>query len=61
MSDHHYTYSSDYIRTIAGCNAESFKLSHFEASLIRQAIAEAIGMTDEDLAEQLSLYYQDWL
>ena len=45
-----YTYSCDYIRLAA----DSASLSRSDASLIRQAIAKAIDMDDELLAEKLA-------
>ena len=45
-----YTYSCDFIRALSGYNSKGTKLSRSDASQIRQGIAKAIGMNDEELA-----------
>lgn len=58
MSRHPYTNACDYIRQAIPLDYEvGCKLSRSEASQIRQAIALAIGMEDEELAIKLSDYY----
>lgn len=52
-----YTYSCDYLRTFGGHDAGGVRLSRADASQIRQAIAVAIGMSDEELANKLADYY----
>lgn len=52
-----YTYSCDYIRTFAGCDTSGTKMSRAEATEVRHAIADAIGMDDKELAEKISDYY----
>lgn len=54
MSRHPYTHSCDFIRALAGHNQHGAILGRSEASQIRQGIAKAIGMTDEELAIKLS-------
>lgn len=60
MSDsrYPYTYACDYIRAFGGHRHEGTKLSRSDASQIRQAIANAIGMDDEELAKKLADYYK---
>lgn len=52
-----YTYSCDYIRSFGGYDGQGVKLGRGAASQIRAAIAEAIGMDDEELAKKLADYY----
>lgn len=53
-----YTYACDYLRGIAGRNENgSTKISRADASQIRTAIAEAIGMSDEKIAQALADKY----
>ncbi len=52
MSRHPYTYSCDLIRIVEPM------ISRSQASQIRQNIALALGMDDEELAFKLSEYYQ---
>lgn len=59
MSRHPYTNACDYIRTFGGYNENGAKMSRSEASSVRQGIAKAIGMEDEELAIKLSTYYQE--
>jgi hypothetical protein len=50
-----YTYSCDYIRSFGPVRAgEGVVLGRADASSIRQAIADAIGMDDEALAVKLA-------
>ena len=60
MSRHPYTHASDMIRTCPGVSfgPEGVKLTRADAVCIRKEIAKAIGMSDEELAEKLSLHYQ---
>ena len=53
-----YTYACDYIRAIAGYNKNGAKLSRADASKIRQGVAKALNMQDENLACTLADYYQ---
>jgi hypothetical protein len=53
VSRHPYTYACDLIRCVSPKN-----LSRCDASKIRQTIAEALGIEDEELATKLSEYYQ---
>lgn len=59
MSRHH-TNACDFIRAIPDKAEDgiSYKLSRAEASQIRQRIAEAIGMDDAELADMLSVAFQ---
>ena len=52
-----YTYADDYIRSIAGYTESGTKLSRSDASAIISAIAEVLGMTQENLARELALHY----
>lgn len=54
MSRHPYTHACDFIRALGPVNSEGVVLSRSDASRIRQGIAEAIGMPDEELAILLS-------
>jgi len=58
MSDsrHPYTHAADLLRMHYGPSGT--KLSRSEAAQIRQVIAKAIGMSDEELAVKLSEYFQ---
>lgn len=58
MSRHPYTHAADFIRALGPINAQGVVLSRSDASQIRQGIAKAIGMSDEELAEKLSLAEQ---
>ena len=49
-----YTYAADYVRTYGPVSSEGVVLSRSDAALIREAIAEAIGMSDRKLAEKLA-------
>ena len=53
-----YTYACDYLRQFGGVDAGGVRLSRSDASQIRQAIAKAIGMDDEELAKKLADYAQ---
>lgn len=53
-----YTYACDAIRDVVGYNEFlSTKLSRSDAAQIRQYIANAIGMSDEELAKKISDKY----
>lgn len=59
MSRYPYTYAADYLREIAleqkeEVNFLSPKLSRSDASQIRNAIAETIGIDDHELACKLA-------
>lgn len=56
MTDYRYpyTYAADFIRTYGPVSSEGVVLSRSDASKIREAIAEAIGMEDEELAVKLA-------
>ena len=56
MSRHPYTHSCDFIRSACPSNPP---ISRGDASKIRKAIAEALGMTDEELAVILSNRFQE--
>jgi len=58
MSRHPYTHACDFIRALGPINQSGVVLSRSDASQIRQGIAKAIGMPDEELAEKLSLAEQ---
>jgi hypothetical protein len=49
-----YTYAADFIRTYSPISSEGCVLSRSGASQIREAIAKAIGMDDEELAAKLA-------
>lgn len=53
-----YTHACDYLRAFGGMDKGGVRLSRSDASQIRQAVAVAIGMSDEDLAKKLADYYQ---
>lgn len=52
-----YTYACDYIRMFGGYSSAGVALSRSDASQIRTAIAKAIGMGDEELANKLADHY----
>jgi hypothetical protein len=52
-----YTYSCDFIRSFAGYDEGGTKISRADATNIRHAIANALGMDDKKLAEKISDYY----
>jgi hypothetical protein len=56
MSRHPYTHSCDFIRS--SCPSKPL-ISRGDASQIRRAIAEALGMPDEELAVILSNRFQE--
>lgn len=51
-----YTLACDYIRQLGDCDSSGVRISRSEASRIRQGIAKAIGMDDEELAKKLADY-----
>ena len=53
-----YTYSCDYIRHFGPVSSKGVVLSRSDASQIRKGIAEALGLTDENLAIKLADYYK---
>lgn len=59
MSRHPYTHSCDFIRALGPVNAYGVVLSRSDASQIREGIAKALGMSDEALAEKLSIAEQE--
>jgi hypothetical protein len=54
MSRHPYTHAADFIRALGPVNRVGVVLSRSDASQIRSGIAQAIGMSDEELAIKLS-------
>jgi hypothetical protein len=52
-----YTYACDYLRMFGGADKSGVRLSRLDASRIREAVAKAIGMDDEELAKKLADYY----
>lgn len=54
-----YTYACDYLRAYGGADKGGVKMSRSEASAVREAVAKAIGMTDEELAKKLADYYNE--
>lgn len=56
MTDYRYpyTYAADFIRTYGPVSREGVVLSRSDASKIREAIAETIGMDDKELAAKLA-------
>lgn len=54
MSRHPYTYAADFIRGLGPVNSSGVVLSRSDAAQIRQGIAAALGMDDEELAIKLS-------
>lgn len=61
MGRYPYTYAADYVRTATvdpnAYIATGMNVSRAEASRIRQSIARAIGMDDEELAQKLADQY----
>jgi elongation factor P hydroxylase len=53
-----YTHACDYLRQFGGVDRDGVRLSRSDASKIRQAVAKAIGMDDEELAKKLADYAQ---
>lgn len=53
-----YTYSADYIRSLAGYGEGGTKISRADASQIRTGIAEVIGMDDAELACKLAEHFK---
>jgi hypothetical protein len=51
-----YTYACDYIRSATGHDEHGNLLSRSDASQIRKRIAEALGISDEELARKLADY-----
>ena len=49
-----YTYAADFIRSYGPVSAEGVVLSRSDASEIREAIAKALGIDDEELAKKLA-------
>lgn len=49
-----YTYSADFIRSLVGYKDGSTILNRVRASTLRQGIADALGMDDEELAIRLA-------
>jgi len=49
-----YTYAADFIRSYGPFSAEGVVLSRSDASKIREAIAKALGIDDEELAKKLA-------
>lgn len=58
MSRHPYTHAADFIRALGPVSSNGVVLSRSDASQIRQGIAKALGMDDEELAIKLSLAEQ---
>lgn len=54
MSRHPYTHSADFIRALGPVSSQGVVLSRSDAAQIREGIAAAIGMSDEELAIKLS-------
>ena len=59
MSRHPYTHANDMIRHFGPRKGVSPVLSRSDASRIREAIANAVGVSDEEFAATLSNWYQD--
>lgn len=57
-SRHPYTHSEDFIRELGPVGRNGVVLSRSDASQIRRGIAKAIGISDEALADKLSLAEQ---
>ena len=53
MSRHPYTHAADYVRSLPETG-----ISRSDACAIRQGIAKAIGMNDEELATKLADYFR---
>jgi len=49
-----YTYAADFIRSYGPFSAKGVVLSRSDASKIREAIAKALGIDDEELAKKLA-------
>jgi len=49
-----YTYAADFIRSYGPVSDEGVVLSRSDASEIREAIAKALGINDEELAKKLA-------
>ncbi len=49
-----YTYAADFIRSYGPVNAEGVVLNRSDASKIREAVAKALGIDDEELAKKLA-------
>ena len=49
-----YTYAADFIRSYGPVSAEGVVLNRSDASKIREAIAKALGIDDEELAKKLA-------
>lgn len=54
MSRHPYTHAADFIRALGPVSGSGVVLSRSDAAKIRQGIAAALGMEDEELAIKLS-------
>ena len=55
---HPYTHAADFVRALGPVSTGGVVLSRSDASQIISGIAQAIGMTKEDLATKLSLAEQ---
>lgn len=55
MNDSTYPDSADFIRALGPITKKGLVLSQYDAALIREGIAAAIGMSDEELARRLSI------
>jgi hypothetical protein len=53
-----YTYAADLLRSLAGYGVCGAKIDRSDAGRIRCGIAEAIGMSDAELATKLADYYK---
>lgn len=53
-----YTYACDFLRGLAGYGEGGTKLSRADASQVRQGVADALGMPDDELARKLADYYK---
>lgn len=49
-----YTYSCDFIRSLGPVSSGGVVLSRSDASQIRQGIADALGIDDDELARKLA-------
>ncbi|HCE6244638.1 hypothetical protein ACVSMJ_10960 [Pseudomonas aeruginosa] len=52
-----YTYSSDFIRSVAGYGESGTKLSRSDASQIISSVAGIIGMSVDEMARKLADFY----
>ena len=52
-----YTYSCDFIRSVAGYGPGGTKLSRSDASKIRSNFSSILGIPDEEVAKKLADYY----